>query len=224
MFVQCGTLDMPIAVWDWSRGGEIVQVQGLATHLQPYAKTADVVPNSRTLSINGVPFNLSTDRTWTGVGIELPNQSGQAGKFLSTNGSVVSWQTIGSRSFNNAPARALVTVASAANGFQISASRDASVSYSANIATSLTLTGGSSGYVALEICPTNSSTAANWVEISRVSQGQSGSGLVVGLALNNSGGGSLSGIVPAGYFVRLRSVSVSGTPTYTLNGQQEVQL
>lgn len=71
------------------------------------------------------------------------------------------------------------------------------------------------------MCPTNSATAANGSETSRVSSGQSGS-LVIGLILNQVGGGVVTGMVPARYYVRQRSVTVSGTPTYTPTGQQEV--
>lgn len=47
-----------------------------------------------TLTINGVAFDLSANRTWSNVGIELPSQTGQAGKALITNGSTVSWGTV----------------------------------------------------------------------------------------------------------------------------------
>lgn len=127
---------------------------------------------------------------------------------------------VSNQSFNSAPARSIVT-GTGATGFQISATRDAEASYSVAIGTSVSLSGNSSGYVALEICPTNSATAANWVEVSRVTSGQSGT-LVLGLTLNQSGGSPNFARVPAGYYAKLRSVNVSGTPTYALNGQQEV--
>lgn len=51
------------------------------------------VPQSRTLSINGTSFDLSANRTWTGVGIEIPSQTGNSGKLLTTNGTALSWVT-----------------------------------------------------------------------------------------------------------------------------------
>lgn len=126
--------------------------------------------------------------------------------------------------FNNTPSRIIQTVAAAANGWQIDASRNSIVSYSVSIGTSLSLTGGTSGYVVLEVSPTNSTSAASWQEIARVESGQAGSGLVVGLAMNNSGGGILFGIVQAGWFVRMRSVNTAGTPTYTYRSGQETKL
>lgn len=125
------------------------------------------------------------------------------------------------KSFNNAPAPTIQTTAAAANGDRLSVFRDAEVSYSVSIDTSVSLSGNSSGYVVLEIAATNSTTATDWKEISRVSSGQSGT-LVIGLTLNQTGGGNISGVVPAGYYRRLRKVNVAGTPTVTLTGCQEV--
>ena len=50
------------------------------------------VPISRTLTINGVTFDLSADRTWTIS--SLPSQTGNNGKFLTTDGTTASWATI----------------------------------------------------------------------------------------------------------------------------------
>lgn len=50
------------------------------------------VPNSRNLTINGITYNLAADRTWT-IPI-LPDQTGNAGKYLQTNGSVESWEIV----------------------------------------------------------------------------------------------------------------------------------
>lgn len=122
---------------------------------------------------------------------------------------------------NNNPGRLLVSNASAANGFQVSATRDADVRYSVTINTTVSLSGNASGYAIIETCPTNSSTSSDWTEVARVTSGQSGS-LVIGLVLNQSGGGQISAFVPSGYYARIRTVSTSGTPTFTLNSQQEV--
>lgn len=124
-------------------------------------------------------------------------------------------------SFNNFPGRTIQTVAAAGNGWQVSSTRPADVSYSVTIGTTVSLSGNSTGYVVLEIASTNSSTAGNWTEIARVASGQSGT-LVIGLTLNQTGGGCLSGSIPAGYYVRVRSVNTAGTPSYTMNSGQEV--
>jgi len=50
------------------------------------------VPTSRTLTINGVAFDLSANRSWT---IDaLPSQTGNSGKYLTTNGTIASWGVI----------------------------------------------------------------------------------------------------------------------------------
>lgn len=125
------------------------------------------------------------------------------------------------KSFNNAATPTIQTVAAGANGDRLSTFRDTEVSYSVTIDTSVSLSGNSSGYVVLEIAATNSTTASDWKEISRVSSGQAGS-LVIGLVLNQTGGGAVVGVVPAGWYRRLRKVNVAGTPTIVLTGSQEV--
>lgn len=122
---------------------------------------------------------------------------------------------------NNAPSHSFVTTAAAANGFQVSSTKDAMVSYAATIVTTATIGGGSSGTILLEIAATNSSTAGDWKEISRLTNGQT---ITLALALQSvqTIAGNLNGIVPAGYYARLRTINNSGTPTYTFNSGQEV--
>jgi hypothetical protein len=50
------------------------------------------VPTSRTITINGVSQDLSANRTYT---IDaLPSQTGNSGKYLTTNGTIASWGVI----------------------------------------------------------------------------------------------------------------------------------
>lgn len=144
-----------------------------------------------------------------------------SGGIINSGTSTSAVLSLQSRSFAS-PARTIQTVDAAANGWQIDASRDAFVSYSVTIATSLSLSGGSGGYVVLEINATNASSG--WTEVARVTNSQSGSGLVIGLAISQSVGGPLSTEVPAGYYVRVRSVNSSGTPTFTLHSTREIKL
>jgi hypothetical protein len=54
--------------------------------------SAGYVPGTRTLTINGTSYDLSVNRSWT---IDaLPSQTGNSGKYLTTNGTVASWATI----------------------------------------------------------------------------------------------------------------------------------
>lgn len=172
---------------------------------------------STDLVVSGSPVTTSGNIT-----ANLSNTGISAGTYSSVTVDAKGRATAGFvRSFNNAPARGLVSVAGAANGFQVSSTRDALVSYSVSIATTVSLAGNASGYVVLEIASTNSSTAGDWKEISRVTSGQSGT-LLVGLVISQTGGGPLSGMVPAGWYARQRTVNVAGTPVYTVTGQQEV--
>jgi hypothetical protein len=54
--------------------------------------SAGYVPGTRTLTINGTSYDLSVNRSWT---IDaLPSQTGNSGKYLTTNGTAASWATI----------------------------------------------------------------------------------------------------------------------------------
>lgn len=130
--------------------------------------------------------------------------------------------TFATRSFNNAASHSIVT-GTGATGFLVSSTRDAEAHYSITINTTVSLSGNATGYVALEIAPTNSATAGDWVEVGRTPSGQSGT-LVIGLTLSQIGGGQIGAIIPAGYYAKLRSVNTAGTPTYNYNSGQEVLL
>lgn len=128
-------------------------------------------------------------------------------------------------SFTHNASRTIQTVAAAANGFQLSSTRASLVNYSVTVATTVQIGIGTnvSGYVALEIAPTNSSTAGDWIEIGRTGNSQN-IGLALALSSAQSTPQQIGAMVPAGYYTRLRSVDVAGTPTYTYNSGQEVLL
>lgn len=117
----------------------------------------------------------------------------------------------------------IVTSSNSANGFSLSATRPMFVTYSVTITSSSTLSGGSAGYVVLEICSSNSSTGTDWMECSRITNGQTNT-LIIGLALTQPCGGNMTAMVPNGYFLRLRSVNTTGTPSYVYNSGEEVSM
>lgn len=172
---------------------------------------------SSDFSISGSPITSSGNIT---ANLNTSGVTAGTYPYLTVNNKGISTAGI-NYTFNNAPARSIVTTAAAANGWRISTDRVAIVSYSVTIGTTVSLSGNSSGYVVLEIAPTNSAIASDWSEISRITCGQSGT-LIIGLTLDQLGGGILHGIVPIGYYVRQRSVNVAGTPVFTPTGQQEV--
>lgn len=127
-----------------------------------------------------------------------------------------------SLSFNNTPARSIVT-GTGATGFQPSSTRNTFASYNITITSTATIAGNASGTVVLEVAPTNSATPSDWLEVSRLTNGQSLS-LALTLQSVQTIAGHLSGIVPAGYYVKVRSINNAGTPTYSYNSGLEVLL
>lgn len=114
------------------------------------------------------------------------------------------------------PARTLNTA------FQIDASRNSIVSYTVDIGTSLTLTGGQTGTVTLQYAD-NSGMSTNLVTVQSAVNGNTGT-LTVGLALTQTATASLTGVIPAGKYVRILTTNTAGTPTFTYRAAQEVKL
>ncbi|SKA15573.1 hypothetical protein, partial [Sediminibacterium ginsengisoli] len=102
------------------------------------------------------------------------------------------------------------------SSFQVSATKDASVRYSVEIACSISVSGGQAGVVFLEISPNNST----WTEAGRFSNSNTGA-VVIGLSVTSSVAGQISADVPAGYYVRLRTSATTGSPVFTYQSGQE---
>lgn len=120
-------------------------------------------------------------------------------------------QTAQARVFAN-PTRALNTA------FQISATRDAQVVYTVDISVTSVLLAGASGRAYLDYAD-DSAFTTNVVTINSSPNATGGV-----LNVTNLGGGNVTGIIPAGKYARIRTVNVSGTPTFTFQGSQEVLL
>lgn len=127
------------------------------------------------------------------------------------------------RNFNNSPSVTIQTVAAAANGTTLDAGYDVDIRYSFTLVSTGSLSGAQTGYLVLEICSNNSSNAGDWIEISRTPNGSAVS-LAIALSSTNTGGGQVSGILPTGWFYRVRSVITAGNPTFNYNSGQEVTL
>lgn len=109
----------------------------------------------------------------------------------------------------------LVTSTSA-TGFQLSSTCTSTVSYSISISTTASIGGNSSAQVALQICPTNSTTPSAWTTVSTVGNSQV---ITLAITLNSVQltQGSVVADIPAGYYVRLLSTG-SGTFTNAFQG------
>lgn len=177
--------------------------------------TADIT--SGTLADARIPA-LAISKT-TGLQSALDgkfaNPAGTTSQVVLGNGTLGTLPVIPTRSFS-------YTTRSLNTCFQISASRDASVSYSVDIATSLSLTSGQQGTVYLRVY-TNNVCTTGAQELMRFVNGQTGT-LTVGLALTQNVTAALNGIVPAGMWAQLVTENNTGTPTFTARPGQEVLL
>lgn len=106
--------------------------------------------------------------------------------------------------------------------YQISATRDADVSYTVEVLSTLTLTGGAFGTVYLRTY-SNSSCTTGTQELNRDGNGNTGT-VVVGIATNQTGFAKLTGTVQAGSYVQIVTENTTGTPTFTARPGQEVLL
>lgn len=135
--------------------------------------------------------------------------------------SQIAWGTLSSanRNFNFAVTHSFVT-GTGATGFQISATQDSVANYNVTVVTTSTIASGQLGTVVLEVAPTNSAVSTDWKEVARCTNGQTYS-LAVALQGIATAGCALPGSIPAGYYVKLRTISTTGAPTFTYNSGQE---
>lgn len=106
--------------------------------------------------------------------------------------------------------------------FQVNATRDSLVIYSIDISCTSTLLGGQTGIVFLEISP--SSTFSTGIQqICEFTNGNNVS-LAIAITVTQTNTAVLNGFIPSGYYVRLRTTNVTGTPTFTYQYGQEILL
>lgn len=141
--------------------------------------------------------------------ISMPN-TGTAGTYSGVTTDAQGRVTSGTNRSFASPARSLNSA------FQISATRDASVTYTVDISVTSLLLAGASGRVYLEYADDAGMTA----NVVTVNSSPNATGGV--LNVTNLGSGNVSGWIPAGKYARIRTVNVSATPTFTFQGSQEV--
>lgn len=130
------------------------------------------------------------------------------------------WVTVDAKGRVTAGANTPVQTAIAAGdrnfnqAYQISATRPARISVSVELSCSLSLSGGTSGQVILE---TSADGSTNWIFSGMVTASNTGS-LTIGLNTTQISGSSLVENLPIGYYWRIRTNTITGTPTYTFNG------
>lgn len=108
------------------------------------------------------------------------------------------------------------------SAFQVSASLNSIVSYTGNTTNTLSLTGGTQGTDYLEYAD-DSGFTTNVVEVGHAVSSNTGT-LTIGLNTSQISAWTLSGMIPAAKYVRIRTQNNTGSPTHTLVKSQEVTI
>lgn len=176
-------------------------------------------PGTGTVTSVTAGTGLSGGVITTSGTIGMPN-TGTAGTYTNVTTDAQGRVTSGlPTSINDAPGRSLVTT-TASTGFQISATRVSHVCYEGSISTTSTIGGPSAASVFLETADTNSTTPSDWT--TKATQTYSNN-ITLAIVLNQVQGNNWSfcRYIPVGKFVRIRSGSITGTASVTLNAQQQ---
>jgi hypothetical protein len=149
--------------------------------------------------------------------IELPSQFGNSDKVLSTNGTTCSWIN---------PPTPSVTIDTIVNtrlfntAYRMSTTNMVEVRLSAQVSCNLSLSGGQSGQIILE---KSANGTSNWIQVGIIPASNTGT-LTVGLNTTQISGGQISTTLPIGWYWRLRTNNITGTPTYTFfGGEKEIR-
>ena len=170
--------------------------------------------NGKTLSIQAVDWSIVTGLS------ELLNEKANQTDVTALQNQVNAIPQSVARSIASSSVRT-ITTGTGATGFQVSTSSPADGRYSVTIVSTASIAGSSQGTVVLEIAPVNSATTTAWSEVGRCTNGQALS-LAITLQSVQTTACQLSAFIPAGWYAKLRSISTAGTPTFTVNSQQEV--
>lgn len=104
-------------------------------------------------------------------------------------------------------------------GFQPNPLRPCLVSYSVRIQSALSVAGGQAGLVQL-LSDENSTPTTVRAEV----RGSQTGTVSAGLAINDDSGAALEYMVPAGHYVKIIDSGITGSPTFTIAQQTEIDL
>lgn len=201
--VSAGTLNYTVPAQSFA------SLTGKPTTLSGYGIT-----NAYPLTGNPSGFLLSEVDGSIANEIELASQTGNSGKYLTTNGTTTSWATA-------APTVPIPTAIAAGNrnfnqAYQISSTRPTTVSVTPSIVITIGVLGSVTGQSILEISANGSS---GWIYIGEVANQSS----TIGLSTTNRA--PISADLPSGYYWRLRTVNtitgLNTNPTYSFSGGSE---
>lgn len=202
-----------------STGGNTISVTPLTIetgdgHLSDTLNIINSSMSSLNSSINaiGTPFNVSTfmvNQASTTLLVATSTFNGFMSGAMVTKLAALSTTTPWAMGTST---HSIVT-GTGATGFQVSSTRNSTDRYNVTVTTTASIAGNAAGYIALEVAPTNSATASDWVEVGRCGNSQA---LTLAITLQSVQGTTcqLTADVPLGYFEKLRSVTTTGTVTY----------
>lgn len=221
---------------DWSAASGVGEIVNKPSTLAGYGIT-DAYPRT------GNPSNFLTSITSgqvTGALGFTPYNASNPSSFINQAGartavSLTTTGTSGAATYNastgvlnvpnyavpSVPARVQSPAVRALNtAFQVSTTRDALVNYSVQCTITASIAGGQSCDVILEIA-TDAAFTANVQTLGIIGTGQTYT-LAVAIQGVQPQTAQVTGYVPAGYYARLRTVNVSGAPTYSYRAGQEI--
>lgn len=200
---------------DWGSGSGLAQIFNKPTVVSAFTNDAGYLTNTALSGYATSAAVASTYATQATVSGKFNTPTGSTSQYVRGDGSLATLPVAASRSFAN-PSRTLNS------SYQISATRDAMVSYAVNIAAALSLSGGQTGTVTLQYAD-DSGFTTNVVSVNSATNGNTGT-LTIGLGLTQTGTAGVSGIIPAGKYVKLVTANTAGTPTFSYLSGQEVLL
>ncbi len=221
---------------DWAAASGVGEILNKPSTLAGYGIT-DAYP------LTGNPSNFLTSITSgqvTGALGFTPYSASNPSSFISQSGartavSLTTTGTSGAATYNSStgvlnvpnytppavPARSQSAATRTLNtAFQVSATRDALVNYSVQCTITASIAGGQSCDVVLEIA-TDAAFTAGVQTVGIIGTGQTYT-LAIAIQGVQPQTAQVTGYVPAGYYARLRTVNVSGSPTYAYRAGQEV--
>lgn len=163
---------------------------------------------SSNLTVSGSPVTTSGS-----IAVSLPSV-GTAGNYTVVTTDAQGRVTAGTAASQSAATRTLNSA------FQVSSTRASLVNYSVRIVTTASIGGNQDGDVILEIASDSGFTTN--VQTLSITQNAQAISLAVVLNSVQTQTGVLSGYVPAGYYVRLRTVNNTGAPNFQYRAGQEV--
>lgn len=113
-----------------------------------------------------------------------------------------------------------IQTSTGAVGTQVSATRNAWVAINASVSTTANISGNAAEDLVVEVAPTNSATAGDWVEKARMGNSQA---LTLAITLQSVQvvKNQMFVFVPAGYYVKVRSTGISGTTSASISSARQ---